>query len=177
MTTDKLSSGMHHHVSTVLDRADEDWGEGIVNYKERIMAMCYLCEGIEIAYVGIRIAESFTIDHLGVRTDSSLHGSEIAEIHYGVFYALSGECVGDEIVTATVYIVRSYDVVTILQHILQGVSHSGSTRSNSQTSHTAFQSGNSVFEYALSGISQTTINIASIAQSEAVGSVLRVMNT
>ena len=154
---------MYHHVSTVLDRADKDRSESVVNDKERIVAMCYLCKGVEIADVSVRIAECLAIDHFGVRTDSSLYCSEIAEIHYGVFHALGGEGVGDEVVTATVEIVGSYDVVTVLQHILQGVSHCGSTGSHCKTSYTAFQSGNSVFENALGGIGQTTVYIACIA--------------
>ena len=154
---------MYHHVSTVLDRADEDRSKCVVNDKERVMAMSYLCKGIEIADISVRISKCLAIDHLSVRTDSSLYCSEIAEIHNSVFHALGGESVGNEVVTATVEIVGCHDVVAVLQHILQGVSHCCCAGSHCKTSYTAFQSGNSVFENALGGIGQTTVYIACVA--------------
>jgi hypothetical protein len=66
-------------------------------------------------------------------------------------------------------------MVASLHNVLKGVGDGSSTGSHSQTGHTAFEGGNAVFEHALGGVGQTTIDISGIAETETVGGVLRVM--
>ena len=80
----------------------------------------------------------------------------------------------DEVISTTVDNVGCYDVVAILKDVLQSVGNSGSTRSDSQTSHTTFEGSHTVFEYTLSRVGQSTIDISCVTESESISSVLRV---
>ena len=80
----------------------------------------------------------------------------------------------DEVISTTVDVVGSYDVVAILKDVLQSVGNGGSTRSDSQTSYTTLEGSHTVFEYTLSRVGQATIDVTCVTESEAIGSVLRV---
>ena len=80
----------------------------------------------------------------------------------------------DEVISTTVDVVGSYDVVAILKDVLQSVGNGGSARSDSQTSYTTLEGSHTVFEYTLSRVGQATIDITCVTESESIGSVLRV---
>ena len=80
----------------------------------------------------------------------------------------------DEVISTTVDIVGCYDVVAILKDVLQSVGYCGSTGSYSQTSHTAFEGSNTILEYTLSRVGQSTVDITCVTETEAIGCVLRV---
>ena len=80
----------------------------------------------------------------------------------------------DEVISTTIDVVGSYDVVAILKDVLQSVGYCGCTRSNCQTGYTTFEGSYTVFEYALCRVGQATIDVTCVTESEAVGSVLRV---
>ena len=82
---------------------------------------------------------------------------------------------GYQIVGAAVEVVSSHDVVTGLRDVLQGVGDRSSSRSDCKTSDTAFKSCHTVFEDALGGIGKTAVDVAGVAEAEAVGRVLRVV--
>ena len=80
----------------------------------------------------------------------------------------------DEVISTTIDVVGSYDVVAILKDVLQSVGNGGSTRSDSQTCYTTLEGSYTVFEYTLSRVGQATIDVTCVTESESIGSVLRV---
>ena len=82
---------------------------------------------------------------------------------------------GDEVVRTAIQVVGSYDVIASLHNILKRVSDGSSTRCDSQSCHTAFEGCYAVFENSLCRVGQTTVDITCIAQAEAVGGMLRVV--
>jgi hypothetical protein len=65
-------------------------------------------------------------------------------------------------------------VVAVLKDVLQSVGNGGSTRSDSQTSYTTLEGSHTVFEYTLSRVGQSTIDISCVTEAEAISGVLRV---
>jgi hypothetical protein len=79
---------------------------------------------------------------------------------------------GYQIIGTTIEIVGSYDMITSLHNVLQGIGDGSSTRSYSQTGYTTLEGSNTILEYTLSRVGQTTIDVTCIAQTETVGSML-----
>ena len=82
---------------------------------------------------------------------------------------------GDEVVGAAVEVVGSHDVVSCLCYVLQGIRDGGGTRGDCQAGHAALEGCHAVLQHALRGVGQTSVDVAGVAQSEAVGGVLRVV--
>ena len=81
---------------------------------------------------------------------------------------------GNQIIGTTIQVVSSNDMVASLYDILQGVGDGSSTRSYCQSCYTTFECSHAIFEYALCRISESSIYITSVAQTETVGSMLGV---
>ena len=81
---------------------------------------------------------------------------------------------GDEIERASVEVVCCHNVVTCLQDVLQGVGHGCRTAGYGQSGHASLQRCHALLEDALCGVGKSAIDVARIAQAEAVGCVLRI---
>ena len=136
--------------------------------------MSYFSHGFKVGHVGIRIAKGFSIYHLGVGLDGCFEGFKVVDVDNGVGDALCCQCVGDEVERTAIKIVGCYDVVACTNDVLQCIGDGCCTTGYCQACYTAFERCNAVFKHALCGVGQTTIDITCIAQTEAVGSVLRV---
>ncbi len=66
-------------------------------------------------------------------------------------------------------------MVACLSYVLQRIGDSCGSACHCQACHAALESCHAVFEHTLSGVGQSPVDVAGIAQSEAVGSVLRVV--
>lgn len=66
-------------------------------------------------------------------------------------------------------------MIACLKDILQSISNGGCTRCYGQSRNTTLQRSNSLLENALRGVCQTTIYITRIAQTKAIGRVLRIV--
>ena len=66
-------------------------------------------------------------------------------------------------------------MAAVLGQGLDGVADSGSTGSNSQASHAAFQGSDALFQYILGGVGQTAVNVAGIGQAKTGSCVGRVV--
>ena len=82
---------------------------------------------------------------------------------------------GDEVVGAAVEVVGCHDVVARLGDVLQGVGDGCRAAGHGQARHTALERRHAVLEHGLCGVGQAAVDVAGIAQAEAVGSVLRVV--
>ena len=80
----------------------------------------------------------------------------------------------DEVERAAVEIVGRDEVRAGQQDVLQGVGDGGSTAGYGQTGHAALEGSHAVLKDALRAVGQTAVDVAGVAQAEAVGSVLRI---
>ena len=131
-------------------------------------------QGVDVGHVAVGIAEGLGIDHLGVGLDGCLEGLKVVHVDDGVADALCGQRVGDEVERAAIEIVGSHDMVASLHDVLQGVGDGSGTAGHGQSGHAALKGCHAVFEHALGGVGQTAVDVAGIAQTEAVGGMLGV---
>ena len=163
MPTDELGGGVNYDVGSMFEWSDEDWRESVVDNKDNAVAVGDCGDAFYVEDITIRVAERLSIDDLGVWSDGGLDSDEVIDVDDSIADALARESVSDEVVGASIDVVGSYDVVASESNILKGVGDSCGTRSDSESSDTALKSGDALLEGALSGIGQTTIDVASIA--------------
>ena len=173
MSTQELGSRMHHDVRSVLDRTDHVWGaKRVVNDQWYVVTMSHFSYSINVSYSRIRVSECLSKYRLGVRLYGLFQCVEIVDFHNSVCHTLCCESVGDKVVGSAVEVVSCHNVVASLSNVLKGVCDSSSTACYSQSGHTPFKRGNTVFENSLSGVGQTAVDVTRIAQSETVGCML-----
>ena len=167
---------MYHYISTMFNGTEQKrCGKSVVHNHNRVVTMCNLRNLVHIRHGSIRIAESLNDDSLCVGAESLFNSLEIGRINNGTADALGGKRMLDEVKGAAIEIVGSDDMVTILCHILQGISDSCSTRGYCQTSHATLKGSHTVLENTLCGIGQTTVDVTCIAEAETVSGMLRIM--
>ena len=139
------------------------------------MLVCHSSHTLKVEHITVRIAEGFSIYYLCVGFDSCLEGSQVVHVHNRVAHALCGQCMGDEVVRTTIEVVGCHDMIACLHNILQCVGNSGCTAGHCQSSHTTFECCHTILEHTLCRVGQATVDITCIAQSKAIGSVLRIV--
>ena len=72
-----------------------------------------------------------------------------------------------QVVAAAVNGLLGNYMAAVLGQGLDGVADSGSTGSNSQARHAAFQGSDALFQHILGGVGQTAVNVAGISQAKA----------
>ena len=158
----------------MLERSDDDRGKGVVHDEHDPVSVRHGSNAFEVGDIRVRVAESLGIDHFGVGPDGSLEGFQVIDIQNSILDTLRAEGVGDQVVGTAVEVVGGDDVVAILQDILQGVGDGGGAGSDRQAGHTTLEGGDALLEHTLGGVGQSAINVARVAQAEAVGRVLGV---
>ena len=141
---------MNHDISAMLQRTNEvRCAEGVVDDEGDTVLVSYSCYAFEVEDVGVGIAEGLGIYYFRVGLDGSFEGFEVVDINNCIGDALRSQCVGNEVVRATIEVVGSHDVVAILHDVLQGVGDSGSTRGHSQSSHTTLEGSDAILKHTL----------------------------
>ena len=154
MTANELCGRMNNDVSSMFDRTNEvRSAEGVVDDERNVMTMSNLCKTVDICDVRVWIAESLSIERLGVRLDGCLYFIKVAYINDSVCNTLCCQCVSDEVERAAIKVVGCYHMVAILKDVLQSVGYGSSTRSNCESGYTTLKGCNTIFEYSLSGVS------------------------
>ena len=175
MAADELGGGMYHHVGTMFQRTQQEGSsEGVVHNQGHAMAMGHFSHGLQVRHVGIGVAEGFYVNGLGVGSEGGLQGFKVVDVDNGVGYVLRRKGVRDEVERATVQVVGGNDVVAVEQDVLQGVGYGSRTAGHGQSGHAAFESCHAILQHSLRGVGQTAVDVTGIAQSEAVGGVLRI---
>ena len=86
MTANELCGRMNNNVGSMFDRTNEvRSAEGVVDDERDVMTMSNLCKTVDICDVRIWIAESLSIERLGVRLDGSLYFIKVANINDSVY--------------------------------------------------------------------------------------------
>ena len=170
MTTQELCSRVDHDVGTMLQRTNQvGCTERIVHDKRNTMLMSHGSHAFEVEHIAIGIAKGLGIHHLRVRLNGSLQSSKIIYINDCIGNALRGKSMSDQIIRTTIQVVSSYNVVTCLHDVLQRVSDGGCTTGHCQTSNATLQGSYSVLKHALRRIGQTSVDVAGVPKSEAMG--------
>ena len=175
MSADELGGGVYDDVGSVFDGSNQEGrAEGVVHNHDGTMAVSYLGDAVDIGHIGVGVAEGFDDHGLGVRTESSLNGFKVGGVDDGGFNALRAQRVLQQVVGTAIKVVGSYHMVAVAGHVLKRISNSGCARGHGQAGYTAFKGGHAVFKDTLGRIGQTTVDVACVTQTEAIGSVLRV---
>ena len=176
VAADELCSGVYHDVSAVLDRAEQVRScKGAVNYQRDTVLVSDLCEGLDVGYVGVRVAQGLNVQRLGVLVDSRLEGAFNIRIYEFCGYAVQRKGVFQQVVGSAVDGVCSYDVLALLCKSLNGVGDSGSAGSGSQCSYAALESCDALLEYVLGGVGESAVDVARVSKSETCGCVSGVL--
>ena len=171
----ELRGAVYHHIHTMLEGTYKDGCEGVIYNEEYAVTVCHLGNGIQVGHIAVGVAEGLGVDDLGVGTYCGLQCLQVVYVHDAVFHALGGQRVGDEIEGAAVEVVGCHDVITILKHVLQCIGDGCSTACHGQTCHSALQRSHSSLKHILGAVGQSAVDVAGITQSEAVGSMLGVV--
>ncbi len=175
MTADELGGRVDHNIGSMLNGTENDGRESIIYNDYDVVFVCYFCNGVQICHVAVGVAECFHIDGFCVGTNGCFEGFQVIHVYDSVCNALCAERVGNQVVGTTVQVVGCYDVVAILCNVLQSVGDGSGTRCHSKASYAAFKSSYTVFEHALGGIGQTSVDVTSVAQTKAVSCMLGVV--
>ena len=162
---------MNHNVGTVFQRLNQDRCKSVVNDKHNVVTVSNFGNAFDVEHVRVGVAESFAVNHLCIRFDGCLYCFQIREVNNSVLNTLSRKCVRDKVVSATVKIVGCNDMVAVLENILQSVSDCCCARCYCQACCAAFEGCNALFKNALSGVGQTSVNVACISKTKTVGCV------
>ena len=175
MTAKELRGRVDYDVGSVLKRTNQvGRAESVVYDEGDAVAMGHFSHAFQIEHVAVGIAEGFGVYDFCVGLDGGFQCGEVVHVDDGVRDALGRECVGNQIVAAAIEIVGCHDMVAGLGNVLQGIGDGCGARGHGQTGHATLKGCHTVFKHALCGVGQTAVDVAGIAQTEAVGSMLRV---
>ena len=125
------------------------------------------CDRINVRDVGIRIAERFQIDRLGVLFDCAFDFRKVMRIDEGGLDAELRECVREQIVAAAVDRSLCDDVVAGLCQCLDRVGDRCRAGGKCQCGDAALQCRDALLKDTLRGVCQSAVDIAGVSQSEA----------
>ena len=173
VTADELRCRMHDDISTVFERTNQVRStEGVVDHDRNLVLVSEFGDGFDVRDVGVRVAERFNEDELGVGLDRAFDFLEVVDVDESRFNAELAERMFQEVVGATVNGALCDHVVTLASESRDGISKSCCTGSDCETCDTAFESGDALFKNVLRGIGEAAVNVACILQMETVRSVL-----
>ena len=159
--------------SAVLDGTDQvRRTERVVDYQRGVVLVRNLRNGVDIGDIGIRVAQRLDEHNLRILLDGAFDLLQVLRIHEGGLDAELGQRMLQQVRGAAVDGLLGHHMVAGLRQRLDDIRDSGSTGCDGQAGHTAFQGSDAVLEHALRGIRQTAVDVAGIAQAEAVGRVL-----
>ena len=167
---------MNYYVSSIFNRTYEiRCGKGVVDNKRNLVIVSYFCKSLYIHDFSIGVSECLYIESLGVWLEGIIHFVFVIGIHESRCNAVFGKRMLQKIVSSSVDVLCSYDVITVFGDCLDCVCYSCRTRTNSKGSHASFKGCYSFFKYILGRIGKSAVNISRILQRETVFSVLAVL--
>ena len=176
MAAEELGGRMHDDVGTVLQGTDEvRRAEGVIDDERYAMLVGHGCYALDVEDIGVGVAEGLGIYNFCVWLYGCFYGSEVVDANDGVGDALRGEGVGDEVVGSAIEVVGSYDVVPGLNDVLECIGDGRCSAGHGQSCYAPLECCHAILEDALRGVGEAAVDVAGIAQTEAVGSVLRVV--
>ena len=175
MTANEFCCRMYNDICTVLNRSYQVWCcKRIVNNQRDFMCMSDLCDSFNIYYVWIRVAQSFDINSFCIILDSCFYCIQIKDIYKGCCDTVLWQCVLQQVEGTAVNIFCRYDVVTVLCQVFNGIWNSCCSGCYCQCCNTAFQSCDSLFEYILCRVCQSSVDVTGICQTKSCSCMIAV---
>ncbi len=159
----ELRCRVHHDVRAVLDGADQvRRTEGVVNDQRQTVLVSDIRNGVDIRDVAVRVAEGFQVDGPGVLPDRVFNSFQVVNVNKRSVDSVQRQRVEKQVLRPAVNRLLSDDVLAAFRQRLNGVRNRRCAGRQSQTGNAAFQSRDSIFKNALSGVRQTSVNVAGI---------------
>ena len=163
---------MDDDIGAVLDGSDQvGRAEGVVHNKRQAVLMCNFRDGVKVGDVGIRVAQRFKINGLGVVLDGVLHLRQVVRVDKGGGDAVLGQRVCKQVIAAAVDGFLGDNVIAGLGQSFNGIGDGSSAGGQSQGRNAALKSCNAFFQDVLRGVGQTAVDVAGVCQTKAGGRV------
>ena len=134
------------------------------------------CKSLDVDDIGIGIAQSFHINRLGFVGYGRLKSAFFFGVDKGGGYPRGqGQGMCKEVIGSAVDGLGGYDMLPAFGKSLNGVVYGGGTRRGCKGGRATFKRGNAAFENILGRVGQSAVNVAGVPETEAVGSVLRIV--
>ena len=130
------------------------------------MLVCDCRDRIDIRNITVRIAQRLQINSLRVILDCAFQFFQIVCIYKGCCNAVSRKGMCQQVVAAAVDCLLCNNVLTCSGKCLDRIIDSCGSGCKCQCCHAAFQRRNSLLQYILCGVGQTSVNISCICQTE-----------
>ena len=114
MTAEELGCGMDNDVRTVLDGSDQiRSAEGVVYDDRQTVAVCKLCNRVDVRNVTVGVAQRLKIDRSGIVLNGVFDFDQVMRVDEGGGDAVLRQSVGEQVVAAAVDGLLGYDVTAV----------------------------------------------------------------
>ena len=176
MAADEFGCGMNNDVCAVLDRTNEVWScEGIIDNQRNLVLMCNFCKCFDIDNIRVRISEGLDVDGFCVLLNGCADLIQIEYINKCGADSVLRKCVCQQVVGTAVDVLCRYDVVALLRQVDDGVVDGCCSGSYCKCRNAALQCCHSLLENVLGRVSQTTVDVSCILESESCCCVIGVI--
>ncbi len=176
MAADELGGRLNHDVRAMFQRTEQvRGGEGVVDDHRQMVLVGDFGNGLEVRKIGVRIAEGLEVDELGVLLDGILELLRILGGDEGGGDAVARQGMAEQVEGAAIDVLGSHDVIAALGDVAHRVFHGRGAGCDRQACGAAFKGRDAVFEHALGGVGQTTVDVAGVRQAEASLGVVEVV--
>ena len=163
MTADEFCCTVYHDICAIRDWANQvRCCESAVYNERNAMCVCDFCNGFNINDIRVRVAQRFHKNCFCFIIDGCFKSAVFIRIYKCSGNAIVRQSVFQQVVSATVNGLGSYDIFTLLCQCLNGISNCCCTGSSSQCGNAAFQCGNSLFKDILCRVGQSAVDVAGI---------------
>ena len=177
MATNPLGGALHHHISAVLDGANQgaSSAKGVVNNQRNAMVMGQGSQGFEIGDVEAGVTHRLDIDGLGVLVDLGLKAFRV--IAFGEFHLnpQPRELNLELVVGAAVEEGGGDQVVASLHEVGDGQKLRRLPRGGGHSSHATLQRRHPLFKDIGGGVHQAGVDVPEFLQPKEIGAVLGVI--
>ena len=176
MAADEFGCGMNNDVCAILDRTNEVWScEGIIDNQRNFVLMCNFCKCFDIDNIRVRVSEGLDVDGFCVLLNSCADLIQIEYINECGADSVLRKGVCQQVVGTTVDVLCRYDVVALLRQVDDGVVNGCCSGSYCKCCNAALQCCHSLLENVLGRVSQTTVDVSCILESESCCCVIGVI--
>ena len=167
MAADEFGGGMHHHVRSVFQRAEQvGRSKGVVHNEGNAVGVRHFRQSLDVRNVGIRVVQALHIQELGIFPDGLGKIVRIAAVHEGGFNAGFGKRIGKQVIGASVYVGGGNDVVSGARDVLDGVSDGSRSGGHGQRAYAPFQGSDALFKHICRGVHQAVVDISRFRQGK-----------
>src|SRR5690625_98772 len=132
-------------------------------------------QALNIHHVACRVADGLTENRLGVLVNEAFQLLVVVVRGHADFNSLAGQTVGEQVVSTSIQLAGTDNVVARLGDALNGVGNSRHTRSHPQGGNSTFHRRNARFQHRGGGVHDASINIALDLQVEQIRPVLGIV--